>query len=409
MKKRTYPLLAFLTLTVVAMACVLPFGRSEAPSNNQDQVATVVAMTMQALTPVNNAGPTPEPEPAGLLPHSLYYLSNGSGNGGVLQVFRMEKDGKTTHQITSEPTEVGNYGVSPVDGSVAYVVNNQLVIINADGSGRRVLVDGGAVDENNPFVARISHPVFSPDGQTLAYGYQGLNLYSLSTATNNLVIQNQIDDSGGGFLFPKELYFPDKFSPDGRKLLVTLGYYEGASSAFLDRQSNALTRLSGGEGALICCDQTKWSADSQSIYSANSAMGMFNAGLWRVDAATGDVTTLISSDLTSSVFRYAGDPYLAPDGQLYYFFLEADMEYNMRTPLKLVRSAPDGVTGRTVVLDEPFDMMNEALWAPDASFVLTADAPIQDVHQGGLVAINYLDGRPDVWLVDYALQMRWGP
>jgi hypothetical protein len=55
-----------------------------------------------------------------------------------------------------------DYGVSPVDGSVAYVVENQLLLVNADGSDRRVLVEGGIVDVNNPFVNRISSPVFSP-------------------------------------------------------------------------------------------------------------------------------------------------------------------------------------------------------------------------------------------------------
>ena len=77
--------------------------------------------------------------------------------------------------------------------------------------------------------------------------------------------------------------------------------------------------------------------------------------------------------------------------------------------MQLVRSAPDGVTGRTVVREEKFDMMNEALWAPDASFVIVAKAPSQDVYQGGVPSIVYLDGRPDVALADFAQQMEWGP
>jgi hypothetical protein len=54
-------------------------------------------------------------------------------------------------------------------------------------------------------------------------------------------------------------------------------------------------------------------------------------------------------------------------------------------------------------------MMNEALWAPDASFVIEADAPVQDVFQGGVPAIIYLDGRPDIQLAEYAQLMKWGP
>jgi Tol biopolymer transport system component len=87
------------------------------------------------------------------------------------------------------------------------------------------------MDENNPFLSVINSPVFSPDGQTLAYGYKGLNIYNISTGASDLVMENQIEDRGSGFLFPKELYWPERYSPDGSKLLITLGYYEGASAA----------------------------------------------------------------------------------------------------------------------------------------------------------------------------------
>ena len=43
----------------------------------------------------------------------------------------------------------------------------------------------------------------------------------------------------------------------------------------------------------------------------------------------------------------ADEPYLAPDGQLYFFFANASGPDGMiqRAPLQLVRAAPDGVTG----------------------------------------------------------------
>jgi hypothetical protein len=210
-------------------------------------------------------------------------------------------------------------------------------------------------------------------------------------------------------VFPNELYIPEKYSPDGSKLLITLAYYEGASSAIYYPDSRSLVRLQGGEGALICCDQTRWSADSMKIHSGNSAMGMFNAGLWEVDAATGDVNTLLASDFDASTFNLARYPYLAPDGRLYFFFLESNIGEYSRTPLQLVRSAPDGVTDRTILLDETFNMMNEALWAPDATFVIVASAPVPDVYQGGRAEIVYLDGRPSVPLTTFAQGMKWGP
>jgi len=396
MKKNPYAYIAFMVLISTALACAFSIG---SPQPSGDEVATVVASTMQALTPV--------PESASLLPRTFYFLGNDSA--GLRQVFRIEKDGKTQRQITFEPVNVEDYDVSPADGSVAYTVDNQLLFVNADGSGRRILVDGGAVDQNNPFVNNIANPVFSPNGQTLAYGHKGLNLYSLSSGVSNLVMENQIEDSGGGFLFPRELYWPEKYSPDGGKLLITLGYYEGASAAVYYPAGNALARLTGGEGALICCDATEWTADGLSFYSASSAAGMFNSGLWRVDASNGKVTTLFTSNYDTSSFNYAFKPYLAPDGQLYFFFRSANSEYNTRTPLQLARSAPDGVTGRTVLRPDTFELMNEALWSPDASFVIAALAPIQDVYQGGKAELVYVDGRPNVTLTPFAQQMKWGP
>jgi len=284
-----------------------------------------------------------------------------------------------------------------------------LLSVNADGSDRRVLVDGGAVDENNPFTSKLNRPVFSPNGQTIAYGHKGLNFYAISTGVSNRVIENQWDDFGGGQLIPQELYWPEKYSPDGSKLLITLGYYEGASAAIYYPSGNALVRLTGAEGALICCDETEWSADGSTFHSASRSSGMFNSGLWRVDPASGAVTTLFTSNYDTGSFNYADDPYLAPDGSLYFFFAAANSEFNSRTPLQLVRSAPDGVTGRTALRPDTFELMNEALWAPDASFVVVAFAPIQDIYFGGKAEIVYLDGRPNVTLAAFAQQMKWGP
>ena len=407
MKKHFQPLLAFLVLALALMACALPSVSVENPGPSSNAVSTAVVSTFQAMTAVSNGGVTRTPVENALLPHSLYFL--GNNNAGIIQVFRLEKDGTTIKQVTSEPVNVGNFGVSPVDGSLAYVVNNQIVLVNADGSIRRVLVDGGAVDEINPFVNQISTLVFSPDGQTLAYGYQGLNFYSLPTGTSTRAIEDQIKDMGNNMIFPTELYRPEKYSPDGSRLMVTLGYYEGANTAFYNLQNKDLTRLEEAPGALICCDLTLWSADGTRVYSGNAAAGMFNPGLWQVDPSNGDVTTLLASNYDTSMFNLAKYPYLAPDNQLYFFFLASNTGEYSRAPLQIVRSAPDGVTNRSVVRAEAFDKMTESLWAPDASFVIVANASAEQMYQGGQAEIVYLDGRPNVVLASFAQQMKWGP
>src|SRR5512134_191409 len=138
-------LIVALILTSAILACANPLGTPVPPPN----VQTVVAMTFQALTasaaeqgltPVL----TPPPSTSGLLPFSMYFLHTDSA--GILQVYCLEKDGKTVSQVTFEPVEVTSYDPSPVDGSVAYVSNNQLLLINADGGNRRMLLDGGVRD-----------------------------------------------------------------------------------------------------------------------------------------------------------------------------------------------------------------------------------------------------------------------
>ncbi len=406
MQSKKSPFIALLPMLMAALACANPLGEIT-PAN----VETVVAGTMAALTaPASDSSATPPASTSSLLPHSMYFLNNDSA--GLLQVYRLDKDGVTVTQVTFEPTNVRDYDVSGVDGSVAYVSNNQLLLVNADGSNRRLLLDGGAIDENNPFLTNINSPAFSPNGETIAFGHKGLNFYSVASGVSNLVLQDQIEDSGNGFMFPRELISPEKYSADGSKLIVTLGYYEGASSAIYYPNGGALVRLNGGEAALICCGETEWTPDASAFYAANPSVGMFAPGLWRVDAATGEVTTLLSSEVGSGFFNAADEPFPASDGQLYYFFVNvpATDEFLSRLPLQLVRSAADGVTNRTVVRPESYALMNEALWAADASFVITAMAPIADVYIGGAAQLVYTDGvRNMVPLVPFAIDMKWGP
>jgi len=403
MRKQYRLVAALLVLTIAMMACSLSSnGTSEPPS--QDAVSTVVALTMQALTPVISSSPTPEPVDS-LLPHSLYYLNNGSG--GTMQIFRMEKDGKTVHQVTSEPSEVGAYDVSPVDGRVAYIANNQLIVINLDGSTRTVLIDGGATDPNNPIVDSVGSPVWSRDGRTIAYSHHGLSFYSLDTGSSKLAIENKFQDVSG-LKIANEIYAPQSYSPDGKKLLIGIGFYEGGTIAIYYPDSNALVRLSSTDSGQPCCDAV-WTPDSAGLYAASPYLGLISSGLWHINAADGKVTTLIPTQSADGSYNFADEPIVGPDGQLYFFFSNMKDIPTGHTPLQIVRSGLDGVTGRTVLIPTSFPLMNEALWAPDASFVIESDAPVQDVFQGGVPAIIYLDGRPEVQLAEYALQMKWGP
>lgn len=393
MKKHFRHLAVFLFVLTTLAACVSPMGMGD--SQSSDQVATAAAMTLQALAPV-----TIDKNPR-LLPRSLYFLGNDSQ--GISQIYRMERDGKTKTQLTFEPAKVDDYDISPADGNIVYVANNQLLWINADGSNRHLLVDGGTL------------PAFSPDGRILAYAHGGVNLYDFSTGTNSLVIVDHPTDGS----MPLETYMPENFSPDGKKLLVTIGHPPDSPStaAIYSPATQVLMQFGGSQESLTCCNfygGAEWSADSSNFYAVASQYdSSYKFGvLWKVDANAGAVVELNRPIAEDGTISLPFKPHLAPDGQLYYFlgaYSNASGFFDAPA-LQLVRSAPDG-TGRSVLREENFVLMDEALWAPDGSFVIVATAPMKNWDQGGGVLELYPTDKQKspVWLAPFGREMKWGP
>lgn len=410
MNKHSRRFAVFLLLVVTLAACASPMGAPQSSSVNE--VATTVAMTLQALAPETADRSAGAPDiSANLLPRQLYFLGNDEQS--ISQLYRLERDGKTKTQLTFELFNVTDYDISPADGSIAYVASNQLLLINRDGSNRRVLIDGGS----GPDLYGFYRPVFSPDGKTLAFARGGLILYDLATGVVNLAIEDQMNDIGDGHVLPIETYSPESYSPDGTKLLVALGHWEVAPShAVYDPATNSLVRHTEVTDYIYCCSfhgGPVWAPDSSAFYGVASVHdSSYKTGeIWGVDAANGSITRSLKPE--NGILHLAKELYVAPDGQLYFFqgTYTNDSGFFDAPVLRLVRSAPDGVTNRSVLRDENFVMMNEALWAPDASFVIVSTVPGRDWHvEYGVLELYYTEGQNDpVWLAASGQQMKWGP
>jgi dipeptidyl aminopeptidase/acylaminoacyl peptidase len=344
-------------------------------------------------------------ETPSLLPAALYYLSKDET--GRLQLFRLAPDGVTSAKLTSEPVDVGAYDVSPTDGRIAYIVNNQLVLMNGDGSNRTVLVDGGQPSDAGYTDKTIGSPRFSPDGRLLAYGMNGLNFYDLSSGETNRPLTDKFRDAGG-LTIVDEVYTPNEFSPDGSRLLVSVGYYEAGTLGVYDMASGVFNKLERPGGGILCCS-SKWTSDSSAVYVASPVIGMVDPGMWRFEAADGAGSTLLPPQNTDSTYNFADAPLVAPDGQLYFLFANLPAIPASHTPLMLVRSAPDGVTGRTVIYPDTFTSINEALWAPDASKIILVESGDSANWVGGAAALYSIGGGAPVKLLPDAGNLRWGP
>ena len=400
--------LAALAVALSLLACASPLTRPTlAPP------ATGVALTLRALasaaptsTPTDTPEPPATPTPAKLLPHALYFLA--ADKAGLAQVFRLAADGRSLHQITFERADVDTYDVSPQDGSVAYSSNNLLFLEDATGAGRRLLVDGGPVDDNNRWTNSLGMPVWSPDGQTLAYGHGGLNFLTLATGAIDRVLENQVDTSAG-FPVVGRIYTPSAYSPDGSQLLMRIGLYEGGTFGIYLVADKRAIQLERSDGGSICC-HVSWIPAGTGLYLASPSLGMMESGLFYANSANGVVTALLPGAPPDGTYNFADAAQVGTDGQLYFFFSNLPaIPVSGHTPLSLVRSASDGVTGRRQLLPTSFENINEILWARDASLSVLVVAPDPDTYAGGRARVVYPDGRPTVELLQSARGLRWGP
>jgi Tol biopolymer transport system component len=345
------------------------------------------------------------------LPHALYFLSEGSFEteygARPEQIWRLDPDGVTLIEITHEVDGVADFDISLATDRLAYVIDqyvgnqhggsqlvrNQLVMMRTDGTERQVIVNESLVDDKG--MNQAGSPRWSPGGETLAFHQGGLVFYKVPTRQIVKVVVDDVDKY--------ERYSPELWSPDGKRLLVKQGGYEGGWWMLYDLQTETLIRLNGPYGSR---ESATWSSDSRwAVFTSAYLMGGDCKDLLQFNASTQMDSVLIPCEITQEKYSNLGWPVLTPSTDLVYFYCEANSDGSeyASAPWRIMRTA-FGREKSLILLrsDIPVNVC-EVLWAEDGTIAIVSfdDSSVALVPTDKSQSLQFVAGD--------GKNLRWGP
>ena len=168
-----------------------------------------------------------------------YYIAPDSE--GIRQVFQLVLgDEQTTRQITNSETDVISYGVAYDALGIAYISDGQLWLQAIHTDEPESLTTISATEF-------LRSPVFSPDGQFIAYTDNGVWLLDLSTRESRQLLGNVPFTAESESVGVLRIYTPEQFvlATDGKvaQLVVDIGMWEWGTAGILDLTSGELQMI----------------------------------------------------------------------------------------------------------------------------------------------------------------------
>jgi hypothetical protein len=358
------------------------------------------------------------------LPAPVYFI-----NAEDSQIWRVEMDGVSLTQMTSESGPVTDFDVSPKDGALAYISDNQLIYYTVALGGRRqVLIDGSEDFDQNDYVtiaARgISDPLWSPDGHWIAFGYGGIQLYQdpaeprqeglreLQTILFSDPLPQPLPEENVVFEGDQNWYSPVTWTQDGEQILVSGAYYFalGQYTALLDVEDGSLAAVKEPKGH-PCCFMT-FGEESQSLLYAGNLPGIYQIGLWRVNPLSGEELVLIPGEAGSEYHLFA-HPFESSSGDVLGFYssepANVDAAPVPQRPMVMVSVVGDG-SAEFEQLRQDYFVVGGADWLPDGNGAVITDVAGRQPGWPFAGILRWLpaDGGPMVTLPAEGWLPQWG-
>ncbi len=279
-------------------------------------------------------------------------------------------NGGTPKQLTFTGGEIFDFDTSPSGDYVAYSVLNDkkgfdLWLVERSGKNPHRLLDCGA--------NRCNSPVFSPDGNTIAYNREpaGLTPNAPNGPPRPWLVTVETGDARPVFSDQQIIGYSALWSPDGN----WLASYDGLANQIraVNLKSGQQVTFPSSLGML-----GSWSPDSNYLVYPNFITGTDNKTrtfIYRADFKSGELGILVGIAKSDDDFVYSA-PEWSPTGKQIAFSMRIDPQ----KPDRQVWVIDPGTLGGPVIAKEPGYTYDFIQWDPWGAGLFIQQASLKNTY-----------------------------